>query len=576
MASLARARIAAAAFVVATAAAGAGVPAAWAAPGDTVLVSRATGTEGAKARGGFYNLPNVSQFSFDGRYATFNSDASNLDPDDPDTLNDVFLRDLRDNTTTLISRASGALGSKGNGESFVGDGASAGRYVVFSSFASNLDPADPDPAPDVYVRDLATAETTLVSRADGPAGAKSNGPSTRGRLSAEGRFVAFESTASNLDPADTEPDSDVFVRDLATGQTSLVTGGVADAQLAAFSDDGRHIAFLVTANPTGRRLLGDLYVQDLVSGRRSLVSRADGLDGAEANGYSLQNGVSMSANGRYVAFSSRATNLDPDDADRRGDVYVRDVEAGTTTLVSRADGRRGAKGNRSSGYGGSLSADGRSVAFTSTAWNLDPVVSRSQAALRNTYVRDLRTRRTTLANRTQSGAKGNKDSLFPSLSGNGRYMVFSTSARNFDESDRDYRYDFYVRDLRAPLPVPGRAPRSTIRSVRRIGRGGLSVTGRASDDGEVQTVEVSLTRRLPSGRCERWNALWIRTPSRRGRCRPVFDLVAHLTPRRWWRRFDGKLRPGTYELLTRAVDTAGRRERSFSKKRGNRRVFRIR
>jgi hypothetical protein len=85
MASLARARIAAAAFVVATAAAGAGVPAAWAAPGDTVLVSRATGTEGAKARGGFYNLPNVSQFSFDGRYATFNSDASNLDPDDPDT-----------------------------------------------------------------------------------------------------------------------------------------------------------------------------------------------------------------------------------------------------------------------------------------------------------------------------------------------------------------------------------------------------------------------------------------------------------------------------------------------------------
>ena len=154
-------------------------------------------------------------------------------------------------------------------------------------------------------------------------------------------------------------------------------------------------------------------------------------------------------------------------------------------------------------------------------------------------------------------------------------MVFSSSAHNFDPVDKDYRYDFYVRDLRAPLPVPGRAPRSRIRSVRRIGRDGLSATGRAHDDGEVQAVEVSLTRRLPSGRCERWNVLWIRTPSRRGRCRPRFDLVAHLTPGRWWRGFNGELRPGTYQLLTRAVDSAGQRERSFSKTRGNRRVFRI-
>jgi Tol biopolymer transport system component len=560
--------------VLVAAIAGVGAPALWAAPGDTVLVSRATGADGAKARGAFYSLPDLSQLSFDGRYATFNSDAINLDPDDRDALNDVFLRDLGNSTTTLISRADGALGAKGNGVSVIGDGVSAGRYVVFSSFASNLDPADADTAADVYLRDFVTAETTLVSRADGPGGAKANGESRRGRLSADGRFVAFESTASNLDPADPEPASDVFVRDLTTEQTALVTDGVADAQLAAFSDDGDHIAFLVTANPTGGRLLGDLYVQDLRSGRRTLVSRADGLDGAKANGYSRQFGVSMSANGRYVAFTSRATNLDPDDRDRRGDVYVRDVVAGTTTLVSRADGRRGRKGNRASGHGGSLSADGRYVAFTSTAWNLDPVISRSDAALPNTFLRDLRTHQTTLANRSQSGAKGNKDSLFPSLSGNGRYMVFSTSAHNFDESDRDYRYDFYLRDLRAPLPSPGRAPHSTIRSLRRFGQEGLSVSGRSSDDGEVQVVEVSLTRRLPSGRCERWNAVWVRTPSRRGRCQPRFDLVAHFT-KRWWRRFDAELQPGTYELLSRAVDTAGQRERVFSTKRGNRRVFRI-
>jgi Tol biopolymer transport system component len=559
---------------VLTAFTGAVAPVVSAAPGDTVLVSRATGDDGAKARGSFYNLPDLSQLSFDGRYATFNSDASNLDADDRDTLNDVFLRDLRNHSTTLVSRASGALGAKGNGVSVLGDGVSAGRYVVFSSFASNLDPADPDAAADVYVRDLATAETTLVSRGDGPAGVKSNGASTRGRLSADGRFVAFESTASNLDPADTDPDSDVFVRDLATGNTSLVTNGVAHAQLAAFSDDGQHVAFLVSANPTGGRKLGDLYVQDLASGRRTLVNRADGLEGAKANGYSRQFGVSMSADGRYVAFTSRATNLDPDDGSRRGDVYVRDVQEGRTTLVSRADGRRGQKANRSSGDGGSISADGRYVAFASTAWNLDPVVSHTNEADRNTYVRDLRTHRTTLTNRSQSGAMGNGGAYFPSLSGNGRYMVFSTSAHNFDPADRDYRHDFYVRDLRAPLPVPGHAPHSTISSVRRFGDGGFSVRGRASDDGEVQAVEVSLTRRLPSGRCERWNVVWIRTPSRHGRCQPRFDLTAHFT-KRWWRRFDAEIRPGTYELLTRAVDTAGQRERSFRRKRGNRRVFRI-
>jgi hypothetical protein len=129
----------------------------------------------------------------------------------------------------------------------------------------------------------------------------------------------------------------------------------------------------------------------------------------------------------------------------------------------------------------------------------------------------------------------------------------------------------------AGAPALWAAPGDTVlvsRATGGFGQEGLSVTGLSNDDGEVQVVEVSLTRRLPSGRCERWNAVWVRTPSRRGRCRPRFDLVAHFT-KRWWRRFDAELRPGTYELLSRAVDTAGQREWGFSTKRGNRRVFRI-
>jgi Tol biopolymer transport system component len=548
---------------------GAGAPELWAAPADTVLVSRASGVNGAKARGPTYEVPKVSQLSLDGRYVTFSSVATNLDPADPDRTVDVFLRDLRDHITTLISRADGALGAKGNGESTVGDAVVGGRNVVFNSLSSNLDPADPDTNRDIFVRDIVSAETTLVSRADGVAGAKANGEARRGRLSADGRLVAFDSTASNLDPADAESDRDVFVRDLTTAETTLVTDGVRNAELVAFSDDGNQIAYYVpAATPpnvvwSGEAPYGDLYLQDLRSGQRTFVA---GNAGAA--------GVSLSLDGRYAAFSSGFTWFD---TAKRIDVYVRDVVTGVTTLVSRADGRGGAKGNTESPDGGSLSADGRYVAFSSYASNLDPVDGRSNHSS-DTFVRDLRTSHTTLASRSPSGARGNARSLLPSLSGNGRYMVFTSAATNFGPPDTDSRPDVYVRDLRAPLPSPGRPPHSRIRSLRQIGelgQGGFSATGSASDDGEVQVVEVSLTRRLPGGRCERWNVEWVRTPYRGDRCRPRFDLAAHFT-KRWWKRFNAEIRPGTYELLSRATDTAGQRERVFSAERGNRRVVRIR
>jgi Tol biopolymer transport system component len=551
---------------LAAAAIAAAASTAWAAPGDTVLASRATGSHGAKARGAFYSLQAVSQLSPGGRYVTFASDAGNLDPDDPDPTVDVFLRDLREDTTTLVSRADGPLGVKGNGDSGVGDALAAGRYVVFNSVASNLDPADPDATRDIYIRDILAGETTFVSRADGAEGAKGNGESARGRLSSDGQLVAFQSTASNLDPTDVEPDVDVFVRDLARNQTTLVTDQVTNAQLAAMSDDGSHVAYLVPTSGVftdGGEPYGDLYVEDLRSGSRTLVAPL-------ARG----SGVSLSANGRYVVFSSIAANLDPADHDRVPDVYVGDAQAGTTTLVSRDDGRHGRKGDNESLYGGSLSADGRLVAFTTSARNLDSLDGEYDVEP-DVYVRDLRRHTTTLQSRSQSGAKGNRASLLPALSADGRYMAFASAAHNFDPADRDYRHDIYVRDLRAPLPSPGDPPRSSIGSVRRTGSGGgLSVSGWATDDGEVQVVQVSLTRRLRNGRCERWNALWLRTPLRRGRCRARFDLAAHFT-RRWWRRFDAELRPGTYELLSRAVDTAGQFEREL-RTRGNRRVFRIR
>src|SRR5262249_10887083 len=141
---------------------------AWPAKDDLELVSRATGIAGAKENGTSFH-PSISA---DGRFVAFVSSASNLDPADGDTTADVFVRDLQTDTTTLVSRASGAAGAKGNSDSNSPSISADGRFVAFVSFATNLDPRDGDLGGDVFVRDLQTNTTTLVSRAGGAAGAK--------------------------------------------------------------------------------------------------------------------------------------------------------------------------------------------------------------------------------------------------------------------------------------------------------------------------------------------------------------------------------------------------------------------
>ena len=172
----------------------------------------------------------VWAISRDGRFVVFSSGAATLSPDDGDTTEDVFVRDIETNTTTLVSRASGAAGAKGNNDSYLSSMSSDGRFVAFSSQASNLSPDDPGTNNDVFVRDLHTSTTTLVSRTTGAAGVKGNGdwPS----ISADGRFVAFESEASNLSSDDGDTTGDVFVRDLRANTTTLVShaAGVSGAK----------------------------------------------------------------------------------------------------------------------------------------------------------------------------------------------------------------------------------------------------------------------------------------------------------------------------------------------------------
>jgi Tol biopolymer transport system component len=442
----------------------------------TSLESRAPGLAGADAD----RDTGSTSISADGRFLAFRSAATNLSPADGDTTVDVFVRDRRTGANTLVSRATGAAGAKGNDTSDDPAISADGRWVAFRSRATTLDPADTDDNADIYVRDLVANTTTLVSRATGAAGVKSDFGGDGPSISGDGRMVGFVSQATNIDPADTHSGHDVYVRDLVTSTTTLVsraTGvdgakGNAGGTPAAISADGRRVAFLsgsTNLDPIDTDTGHDIYVRDLVAHTTTLVTRADGLAGAKANDESLLDVRALSADGTRVAFATFASNLHPTDADASSDVYVRDLASGTTTLVTRATGAIGAKA-LSPTYSATISADGQRVAFPTRA-NLDPA---DTDGFQDVYVRDLVAGTTTLASRATgpSGAKGNGDTNGdPSLSGDGRYVAFETFAR-LDPADQDDFIDSYVRTLALP-EVTGVDPPSLRRGETRT----VTVTG---------------------------------------------------------------------------------------------------
>lgn len=170
-----------------------------------VYASRANGRHGPLAATDC-KLPVISA---DGRYVAFASKARNLSRIDKDNVEDVFVRDLKTNRTLLVSRAQGKHGAPGSGDSSNPSISADGRYVAFESYASNLGPADNSTQPDVFVRDMRSGHVFLASRGDGN-GAAANAPSANPAISADGRYVAFDSRGSNLSPADTLHATSVF------------------------------------------------------------------------------------------------------------------------------------------------------------------------------------------------------------------------------------------------------------------------------------------------------------------------------------------------------------------------------
>ena len=179
---------------------------------------------------------------------------------------------------------------------------------------SNLDPADTDNRSDVYVKDLVTGDITLASTSDD--GVKSNGESMSWNLSADGTRVVFLSDATNLDPTDTDQIGDIYVKDIATGDLFLAStsdnGVKANAgsgdSVPSLSEDGTTVAFKSSASnldPADTDIIPDIYVKTLTTGDITLASIS--VNGAKGNGESIFS--SLSADGSRVAFSSAATNL---------------------------------------------------------------------------------------------------------------------------------------------------------------------------------------------------------------------------------------------------------------------------
>ena len=210
--------------------------------------------------------------------------------------------------------------------------------------------------------------------------------------------------------------------------------------LASVSADGTRVAFFSVAtnlDPSDPDGLGDIYVKDLTTGDLTLASTSD--TGVKGNGSSFE--PAISADGTKVAFSTEATNLDPADTDSLGDVYVKDLTTGDITLASTNDA--GVKGNVGSG-GLSLSADGTKVVFMSLATNFDPT---DTDGFWDLYVKDITTGDITLASTGDAGAKGNDNSIAPSISADGTRVAFESNATNFDPVDSEFPLDVYVKDL---------------------------------------------------------------------------------------------------------------------------------
>jgi Tol biopolymer transport system component len=392
--------------------------------------------------------------SADGRYVAFASDATNLVKGDTNGVTDIFVRDLVKKTTTRVSVSS--QGKEANKASYWPFISSDGRYVTFTSDADNLDALDDNGVGDVFVHDMHTGETKMISRAlDGSSG---NDLSFWSSISSDGRYVAFMSNATDLVQSDLNDSWDIFLCDRQTGIISLVSMGYDGSQANSQSEypvisaDGRYVAFasdatnIIAGDTNGYR---DVFEFNRETGKTIRVSVAT--DGTQADAGTQAFVISISSDGQFVAFPSLATNLVLNDTNKAWDIFVHDRDKGETTRVSvSSDGQQANAGS----YGASISSDGRYVAFGSNATNL---VQDDLNGVMDVFVHDRQTGLTERVSVATDGAEGNAASGFTLIAPNGidfaygslisadgNTVAFMSNASNLVPEDTNASQDIFV------------------------------------------------------------------------------------------------------------------------------------
>jgi Tol biopolymer transport system component len=395
-------------------------------PGTTTRVS-VSGSE-AQADGATYGS---SALSANGRFVVFSSEASNLVAGDTNGVSDVFVRELSSGTTRRISVSSAER--QADGESLGGVAITpTGRFVAFTSNASNLVGHDTNGNADVFVRDLVHGTTRRVSLTDTDRQGGLGGGTPA--ISADGRYVAFLSYSGNLVRRDTNGHPDVFVRDRSRGTTRRVSVTSAEKQVylggtaPAISAGGRYVAFvsdsrsLVTGDTNKVR---DVFLRDRSRGTTRRVSLTSAESQLSAYSYGPP---SLSAGGRYVAFLNG------------GSVLVRDRTAGTTEEVSVGNGTS-AGGRDSDAAPVRISGDGRYVVFTS----FSALVAGDGNLRDDVFVRDRAARTLERVSVSSAGTEGHGHSRTGSVSDDGRLVTFSSGAPDLVLGDTNGADDQFTR-----------------------------------------------------------------------------------------------------------------------------------
>lgn len=412
---------------------------------DTVtgsLTRISTNSNGLQATGGSSNSPAVSA---NGRYVAFVSSADNLVAGDINGAADVFVKDT---LTGSISRVSTDLANVlANGASSAPAISSDGRFVAFTSDASNLVSGDANGMTDVFVKDLQTGGITRVS-SDSSSG-EANGSSLAPSMSADGRYVAFASDATNLVNGDSNGATDVFVKDTLTGGIVRVSTDSSDgpsngsSNSPAMTADGRYVVFASDANNLvagDANSARDVFFKDLQTGSITRISTDAGNLLGDGGSYL----PAVSADGRLIVFGSDASNFVPSDANSGADIFAKDTQNGGLSLVSNNYfATHGVAGNAASDSP-KASADGRYVTFASAATNL---VSGDTNSMSDIFVRDTQTGTVVRVSTDSGGFQGNGNSTAPSISADGRYVVFQSAAINLVPGDTNGLADIFLKDL---------------------------------------------------------------------------------------------------------------------------------